>query len=882
MRVLPVIALVAFVAGAAPLGAVNNKVWDPSCACFREREPEPEPVREKVDPIAKATKGMEKHEGFFDLYLGDDGEVWVAVPESLLDRMLLGVTTQSRGDASRMLLNMPLGDEAIEFRMNHDGERVDLVLPQLNLRISDDSDLAEAFAQGTWDGGVVASLEPKATRKADDETEAAYLLDVTDWVMSAGAGSQMFAYFAGPRARIDNSRSRLVSAAAYPTNLEFEIEATVTGGNPPPMTIPGDDMRIGLHLSLLLLPEEPMVGRLSDDRAGYFTTDYYDMGVQTTDGRVKRLAHRWRLEKADPDAAMSDPVTPITFYVDPTVPERWRPYVAEGIELWNMSYEEAGFTNAIRAVLPGDEDWPDDYAVGDARYSTVSWAPSVSSTFAIGPSNVDPRSGEIVNADIVFMSTWIQAWTDDWETVAGDMMTVPTFEELQSRWDAWERLPAEIRERVCERMDIASGDFSPFLMRSALLADGIMAPGSDIPEEFIGEALVEVVMHEVGHTIGLRHNFRSSADIPWEHINDQEYTHEHGLISSVMDYASANVSSDRDAQGDYYSRVPGDYDDWVIRYGYTQVEGEVTAEMHPDLEAILEENSTGLHSFGTDEDNAGPFGWDPATNYWDLSDDPISFYADRMALARSLRDEMADRTVVDGEAWADYLYGVLSLVGEVNRGGQYLAKYIGGHHMSRAHRGDPEAPAPITPVSAADQRRALAAIVDILTGDDIIPDPEAYPYMVQSFWSYGLSGRSGGDLTYDIHATTYGRRMSILGILFEAGRMERLRDSAWAMGGDALTPADVIGAVTDGVWGDDLAASDPTSSFNRDLQAGWVDMLLGMRYYGNPDLESLATATALAIHDSAADAISGGGLDEMTSAHYVNTVHKISEALDLG
>ncbi|MCH7494328.1 DUF5117 domain-containing protein, partial [bacterium] len=342
------VAVVAASAAAAPLEAVNTRKWDPTCACFREVKPRAEVASEdKPDAIAKATEEMEKHEGFFDLYLGDDGEIWITVPESLLGRMILVVGTTSRGDASRMLLNMPMGDAPFEFRLNHDGERIDLVAPQLTLRIDDDSPLAEAFSQGVWDGVTITSMEPEATREAveaDEEAgteavEAAYLLDITSWIMGGVlGGGELFRYFTGSNTKPDPDRSRLVSAAAYPTNLEFELELALNvkfriESIPAPGTLP-----VGMRLSMVLLPEEPMVGRYSDDRAGYFSTAYYDMGVQTTDGRVARLAHRWRLEKADPDAEVSDPVTPITFYVDPTVPEQWRPYVAQGIEKWNKAY----------------------------------------------------------------------------------------------------------------------------------------------------------------------------------------------------------------------------------------------------------------------------------------------------------------------------------------------------------------------------------------------------------------------------------------------------------------------------------------------------------------------------------------------------------------
>lgn len=1074
MSRLPITAALALalaLAGADGLEARPR--WDPGCNCWLDgaapAEPEDMGTEEPEcpeDPIATAVEGMEEHPGFITLWVGEEEEIYAEIPAEMLGRMMLAVGTMARGDGMFTLLNMPMGDQAMEFRLNADNERIDIVYPQLALRLGDDSPLAEAFSKGTWDGSVIQSFEPLAVRPkpADDLPEGcmaeeesvdaedadgeeadepaseppamaawplapgaalrlvrtegdapasvevpadpitgvwegemenpqwggeaspfelrlsldgetvtgtmggdammgpmpkfkgtfdgaalslsmrqaeygvvmtmgfamdlvsddhlqgtwtmsvsgegmeetmegpaeahrtstevgggedisdadAYLLDVTDWVFS-GMGSG---------APYDPERTRIVSLDAYPENIEVEIE-TASPGVPfflfggGPTTLPDTSvLPMGLHFSLALLPEQPMTGRISDDRVGYFTTDYLDLGVETSDGGVVRLAHRWRLEKADPEAEVSDPVEPIKYHVDPTVPERWRPYVAEGIELWNKAFEAAGFTNAVRAVLPGDEDWPEDYAVGDVRYSSVSWAPSVGAVFAIGPSNVDPRSGEILNADVVFTHGWIQAWTQDFELEGSPLLEAPDPEAEKARWASFMALPAEVRGRYCVVMDPAlGGDFSPSLMRLALLADGVMAPGEEIPEEFVGQGLVEVTMHEIGHTLGLRHNFRASAEIPWERLNDTAYTAEHGLVASVMDYAPANIHSDRENQGDYYSRTVGAYDVWAVAYGYTPLEAEVTGEQHPWLAAHAARGTEHGHAYGTDEDSAAAFGWDPYTNYFDLSGDPVAFYSDRLALAESLRGEMADRTVSEGESWEDHLGGVLTLMFEVYRGGTYLSKYIGGHEMSRAHRGDPDAPEPITPVSTAEQRRALEVITEILAGEAMVPSPEDYPFMVRTFWAWGWDSRGFGGLNYDVHQAVRDRRRAILSTLFDTERLGRVRDNAWlaeSRGEDAFTVAELVGTVTEAVWGGEPGARHASSTFARDLQIDYVSFLLASlsSWAGDtPDLEVLALSTLLEISAGAQAALDAGGLDAMTEAHYRATVAKVDSAV---
>src|SRR2546427_2819379 len=209
------------------------------------------------------------------------------------------------------------------------------------------------------------------------------------------------------------------------------------------------------------------------------------------------------LEKKDPSAAVSDPVKPITYYLDRTIPLEWRPYVRDGILEWNRAFEEAGIRNAIQVL-----DAPDDslWSAEDARYSTVRWMANNAFTYAIGPSDVDPRTGEILNADILVAASWIQAWQGEYRDYAGPqaMIREVFLEDSLLRAD-----PSGRRfQRLCSYG--ASMAHSGALLRATLAASGAIAPGGPVPREYIGQALKELVMHEVGHTLGLRHDFRGT------------------------------------------------------------------------------------------------------------------------------------------------------------------------------------------------------------------------------------------------------------------------------------------------------------------------------------------------------------------------------------
>ena len=368
-------------------------------------------------------------------------------------------------------------------------------------------------------------------------------------------------------------------------------------------------------MSLALLPEVPMAGRAADRRVGFFTTAYVDVGTHSEASRPDlpsqysrvnpevRLISRWRLTPGQDGG--------IVYHVDPSVPQRWRQYVKRGIELWQPAFAALGYTNTPRAVLPGDADWPSDYAAGDIRYASVGFALSEDRVFAIGPSVVDPRSGEIIDADIGFAQEWVRYFTAEVGTeapgsgggrrrgAAGGACSVgdggaagssssgggdrggslrasrhatassspPPHSSIHSRHD-------------CARARVAAGEGDAMAALSALLGAGGGGGGggeSEVSPEVVGDALAGVTVHEVGHTLGLRHNFKGSSAIPFSKIFDKTYTSVHSSSSSVMDYIGPVVAPTAEQQATTLvfpdGHSVGAYDTIAIAYGYTQLAG---------------------------------------------------------------------------------------------------------------------------------------------------------------------------------------------------------------------------------------------------------------------------------------------------------------------
>ena len=534
---------------------------------------------------------------------------------------------------------------------------------------------------------------------------------------------------------------------------------------------------------------DAFVMRASDDRVGFWTMHYTAIGsaaavgamsTRNTDAAV-RVIQRWRLEKADPLAALSPPVRPITYHIDPSVPERWRHAMKRGVENWNVAFETAGFTNAVKAVLPGDADWPADYAAADTRYSSISWAVSTDSTYAVGPHMYDPRTGEILDADIMFAHSWVHYWTREKAHYAasgaassassgagGGRGRLPIGNgarhggaaEGGSDVDAQlGRAQTRIFELLGEgRAASPSGNghgatmpqahrrpgpcghagHPQRSMEMALAAAAAALPPSGVDEEewaavsqaFLEEALIETVSHEVGHTLGLRHNFKGSHAYDYASMHDVSVTATRGIGATVMDYHPINIPSNRSLQGQYYTTAVGAYDKWAIRYGYTPVPAEVDLEQHAELAAIAAEGAADpALQFASDEDTPRSDGVDPAASTWDLSSDPVGYYTDRLALAQNLLAEAANRTVRPGESWALQTSTARGFMRSAITAGSYVAKHIGGIIFSRGHRGDVGAAPPVVPVSGAEQARALRLVLQIISHDFWLPLASAVAHM---------------------------------------------------------------------------------------------------------------------------------------------------------
>ena len=791
----------------------------------------PEPPAKKFRDFAEVTAGAQKIEGLFTLYRKDE-HLYAEIRPNQFDQPLLLPTTIARGAAQAGVALNTEDEMVLVFRRA--GDRVQLVRRNIHYKAPSGSPLEKSVKQNYTDS-ILLSLPIQTVNPAAGQAPVIDLSDVflTDFAQ-LGLGS------------FDRSRSNWHRIKAFPNNLELEVEATFGGGRG---SFRGNDgvadprgITVVIHYSLIKAPDGGYRPRVADDRIGYFLSAAKDFGSDNPDTAFVRYINRWRLEKADPKAKLSPPKKQIVWYIEDTVPFEYRPYVEAGIREWNKAFEKIGFREAI--AVRWQEPGRDEFDPEDTNYCTFRWV-TTENGLAMSNLRANPLTGEMIDGDVVFHAGFIQYWKREYALLigaaaatdgqterpealaageiispilAGKMgygqpgaMLLPGLEALERSPErlrpevipsSWGALQWELSKRLGrgQRYDCQSSlGLRRDLALAALALTDPEKSGSGpavLPEEFIGQAIKETVMHEVGHSLGLRHNFKASTMLSGDELHDTSITRTKGLFGSVMDYATVNLAPKGKQQGDYYSTTIGPYDYWAIEYGYKPIDRNEAEE----LKKIAARSAEPGLAFATDEDSF--LNNDPYVNRWDLGGDPCEFAQQRVALAAELMATLDEKVVKDGESWARTRRAFTQLLGYWGDAAHLGSQFIGGQSVSRHHKGDKNGLDPIAPIPGDKQRACLKYLVEEILSDKAFRFSPALLRRLgaERWYHWGHEGSSAVD--YPLLERVLDVQRIVLVHCLSPSTLSRLQNQELQTepGSNPLRMEEVFRALTDGIW----------------------------------------------------------------------------------
>ncbi len=939
-------------------------------------EPVYPPHEKIVEGYTKSESRSPDKQALGNIWTRDrDSQMFLEIPKDFATKKYFIALTVSSGDE---YAGLQAGDYYVYWRMYN--KRLALILPNVDMRSTGEpeskSSVKRLFTDRVLLDVPIVTMVPRGGPLVDADA------------LFVGEAMKFF----GPQGRITAPQlSKIVKAKVFSKNVEIAFEV-----------VGRDGQLQTLHYSMSEVPDDTgYKPRKSDERIGYFSTAYTDLGLYDKDKLKTRFINRWRLEKRDPSLKISPPVTPIRFYVEHTTPVRYRRWVKQGIEYWNKAFEAVGFSDAVEVYYQDARTGAFmDLDPEDVQYNFVRWLNNNIST-AIGPSRVHPLTGEILDADIILTDGWIRhfhfQFHDLMPEIATEGMTGETLAWLADNptWDPRVRLASPANQRhtsntisrnatkpwnadpattvdgrligddkmdglvgrtsqingLCmaahgKQMDIAMARIALAMLdaeaddeeekkdeksekEKANASDAKKSEDTDkpdekkkdekaeedkdklakkddakkegekkkddkpkqemldgMPETFIGPLLAELVAHEVGHTLGLRHNFKASGAYSLEEINSPELRGKKPLAGSVMDYLPVNMSYKiGDARGDWTMIGIGPYDYWAIEYGYTPEEAK--------LKDILKRVSEPELQYATDEDTSGP---DPLARRYDYGRDPLTYAQNQMELVKLYRERLIDKFVKEGESWAKAREGYELTLGQQMKAVSMIANWIGAAHVNRDHKGDPGNRLPLIPVAADVQRKSLEFVIKNAFNDDsfgLTPDI-LQRLTVDKWWDEGMNAMS--ESTFPIHDRVLSVQASALTMLMNPTTLRRVLDNERLVpaNDDALVLPELMDRLQAAIWteldtkpeGAVTPRKPRISSLRRNLQREHLDRLidLAIAQSTNAAMKPITTLAAMQLKeikrkiDNALEA--RAGLDAYSVAHLTDAQSRIGKALD--
>lgn len=604
----------------------------------------------KTKSIASLTEKMTADPGILTTYVSDEQKLYFELHDSLLGQPLLMVTrlAQLPGNFSAYTnAGSKTAQQVVYFEKV--GKAIYLRQQSYTNTAQPNDPIALSVNQNNY-SPILAGFDIENTEEKDR-----FLIEVTTFFMDDSPGFNIIMSYQRDEYKIgsvDKKRSRIDSAKSFPQNTEVRHTLTFSARKAPRGNS-AQTLSFQVNHSIIALPKDPMTVRYEDPRVGWFTLKKYDYSAPDLKAKDYTIIRRWRLEPKDKKAyargELVEPIKPIVYYLDPATPMVWRPYFKKGVEDWNQAFEKAGFKNAIRAMDPPTAEEDPDFSPEDVRYSTVRYVASTTRN-AVGPSVSDPRTGEILESDIIWYHNHLRSY----------------------------------RNRY-------------------LLETGAANPSArtlNTPEEEIGEMMRRVIAHEIGHALGLPHNMKASSAYPVDSLRSGAFTQKMGIATTIMDYARYNYVAQPGDTGIRFVRQMGPYDDYAIEWGYRYFkENDPDYEKEVLKEIVDKKSLDPLYMFGSR-------GNDPNTQTENIGDDPVKASSYGLKNLKTVAENLESWTTPTGASYEDLRELYVELIGVYRRYIYHVVSIVGGVYETLMVQGQDALP--YQNVSAEKQREALA------------------------------------------------------------------------------------------------------------------------------------------------------------------------------
>lgn len=881
---------------------VTQSVWaqDKPATAAQKEEPKKEKDPKTVD-YERAIKDLKRIDGPFPLYLRRK-EILLELSEDQLGKLFLLEATLATG-ASGMGLQAgdPINDIDV-FRWQKQDDTVVLVRPNTKFRWNPNDPLAVASERGFMEAYLtsfrIEQTDPEKKLMLVNITQlfTGDLFKLSDTINMTLGGQYM----------LDREKTSVDHAKGFKDNTVVSMAMHFTSshgadGNAlmAALGLGGTDqledsrsLPLKVSYNLAYRKDDGYVPRLADPRVGYFTTDFFSVGKFMNEDRTERFIQRWNLVKKDPNAALSEPVKPIVWTLDPSIPKKFRPAVRAGILRWNKAFEAIGFKNAVQVQEVPEDD--KDYDHADARYNVIRFTMSPDSTYAVAYFRTDPLSGEILNAAVTFDANWLKAGSDEYASLA-----IPAVQARQRAVEAtlrnpnrkvpadqyiWDGPAPEVKNALVSNM--AKAGWAKFACRmdgdayreasfgyNAILAMGMPQQSRD---EYIAQLVEENVTHEVGHCMGLTHNFGASTMLSTAQLGDKQLTAQCGLSASIMDYNPANAMAILNGGGYYYTPVIGSYDMWAIKYGYSPIKRTEPSDERYALSRIASQSGDAGHYYQSDENTNT---WNPYVVQYDFAKDPLAYSAKAIAVAKKTEKYAITQLPKPGENYGHRTALILGSMARIFREGRMSARFVGGMDGNRNYAGDKNQRATLKPVDPAVQRQAMQLIAKNCLSESSFN----LPADVLNNLSMDPNDAAAGRWTAPMRDFVSIQQFSLLASLMSSDTTDRIVENNFKMAGKGYGIDEHFSSILGAVFSE-VGANENISALRRDLQRGAITILVtqaGAPSNGvSEDVRMLASDSLRRLSARfGAQSAKSGKLDSMTRLHLRDTKATIDRFL---